>query len=240
MNTLFKFGTAALAALALSSALTNSTAQGVLTYAGSYTVRGTNPDGSAYTGSMTMTEFGNGYRVTQNLDGTIFRGIASPVGDYLAVSFLLDGGRPGVNIYAVTAANTLSGYWQDYDNPKEGTETAVLGARGFAFVPSAPASNTWDYSGNYSIKGTDQNNVAYTANMRLSSYGDGYRAVYTSGASTYRGIATYIGQYLAIAWNFDGVSSVNIFEGNPRTGDMSGFWQDYNSPKEGLEIATWR
>jgi hypothetical protein len=42
----------------------------------------------------------------------------------LAAAFLYDT-VPGITLYRVTAGNTLSGYWQDFDNDKEGTETAT-------------------------------------------------------------------------------------------------------------------
>ncbi|MEY4531451.1 MAG: hypothetical protein RLZZ156_2172, partial [Deinococcota bacterium] len=113
-------------------------------------------------------------------------------------------------------------------------------SRSFSFVPSAPVANTWDYSGSYAIKGTNPDGSAYTGSMILTTYGDGYRASFASGGVSLRGIANYIGNNLAIAWLTGDIPSVSIFTGNPRTGDLSGYWQDYNSTKEGTETATWR
>ncbi|MFN3267273.1 MAG: hypothetical protein ACK41E_10610, partial [Deinococcales bacterium] len=218
----------------------SSSAQGRLVFDGTYALSGTNPDGSKYNGTLTITPYGDGYRLTQVVGSDTYRGIANDIGDYLAGAYVYNNGVPSVSLYRVSAANTLSGYWQDYNNQKEGTEEAVLASRSFAFVPSAPVANTWDYAGTYGIRGTDPDGDTYTGTMILSSYGDGYRASFSSGGNTWRGIANYIGNNLAIAWNSGGVASVNIYTGNPRTGDLSGFWQDYNSQKEGTETATLR
>jgi hypothetical protein len=240
MKNTLKFGFAAFATLALSSALTSSSAQQRLIFDGTYALSGTNPDGSRYTGTLNVVPYGDGYRMTQSFSDATYRGIGNDVGDYLAGAYLYSNGIPSVTLYRVSAANTLSGYWQDYNNTKEGTEEATLASRSFAFVPSAPVANTWDYSGTYGIRGSNPDGSAYTGTMILSTYGDGYRASFASGGTTWRGIANYIGSNLAIAWNAGDVSSVTIYTGNPRTGDLRGFWQDYNSLKEGSETATWR
>ncbi len=234
MKNVLKFGLAGIAALVLSSTLTNSTAQGRLIFDGVYNIAGTYPDGSTYTGTMTAVPYGDGYRLKQIYPSVTYNGVGNDIGDYFAGSYLVDG-RPSISIYQVTAANTLTGFWQDYDQAKEGTETLTLTARAFSFVPSAPVSNTWNYAGTYGIRGD-----GYTATMVLSSFGDGYRATYVSGGNTWRGIASYIGKYLAISWNSAGAPGITLFEGNPASGDMSGFDMDYNTPKESLEVATRR
>ena len=128
----------------------------------------------------------------------------------------------------------------DYNDTTEGTETLTLASRAFAFVPTAPIENTWNYSGTYGIKGTNPDGSSYTAAMILSTYGDGYRASYASGGQTWSGIANYIGSNLAIAWSDGDEAQVSIFQGNPRTGDLKGYWQNYSGLKEGQEIATLR
>lgn len=240
MNTMLKFGLSAVAAVALSSLLSNSTAQGRLIFDGTYAVSGTDPTGAAYNGTMTVVPFGDGYRLTQFYSGVTYRGVGNDIGDYLAGAYLYDNGVPSVSLYRVTAANTLSGYWQDFDSSKEGTETATLASRAFAFVPSNPVNNTWNYTGSYAIRGTNPDSSAYSGSMILTSYGDGYRASFASGGSSWRGIANYIGNNLAIAWNNGGVPQVTIYTGNPRSGDLTGFWMDYNTLKEGTEAATLR
>jgi hypothetical protein len=239
MKNSVKFVLAGLTALALAGSLTNSSAQGRLVFDGRYAVSGVAPDGVAYSGQMLIEPYGDGYRITQEFAGVTHKGIGNDIGDYLAAAFLYDT-VPGITLYRVTAANTLSGYWQDFDSDKEGTETAMLSSRNFAFVPSAPVANTWDYSGTYNVRGNNPDGSAYTATMILTSFGDGYRASFVQNGLAWRGIASYIGANLAIAWNDNNQPQVSIFAGNPRGGDLTGYWQDYNNPKEGQETATRR
>jgi hypothetical protein len=240
MKKTLQFAFAGFAALALSSTLTNSSAQQRLIFDGTYALSGTNPDGSKYTGTLSVVPHGDGYQLTQTIGSDTFRGAGNDIGDYFAGAYVYGNGVPSVTLYRVSAANTLSGYWQDYDNTKEGTEEAVLASRSFAFVPSAPVANTWDYSGTYGIRGTNPDGTTYSGAMVLSSYGDGYRASFASGGSTWRGIANYIGNNLAIAWATGNDPMVSIFTGNPRTGDMAGYWKSYSALKEGQETATLR
>lgn len=237
---LLKIGLVGLAALALSSSLTQSVAQGRFDFSGTYAVEGKNPDTSAYKGMMSIVPYGDGYRIKQTYGADSFEGIGNDFADYLAASFVV-ADQPQVLIYQITAANTLTGYWQDYKNKTEGSETAMhSNARAFGRIPVAAVDNTWDYKGNYRITGTNTDGSSYTGSMILSAYGDGYRASFSSGGTVWRGIGSYIGNYLALAWNFNGVASVTIYAGDPNTGTLSGYWQNYDEPKEGTETATRR
>ncbi len=238
MKNVLKFGLAGIAAFALSSTLTNSAAQQRLEFAGTYNVKGNDTAGTAYTGTMTIAPYGDGYRVAQKFGDEAYRGIATDIGDNLGVS-LLSGGKPQVVIYRVTSGNTMTGFWQDYDNTKEGTEEAtVSGATAFSGISKVLAAATWNYSGTYGINGKNPDGSAYTGTMVVSDYGAGYRVRFTSGGTTWRGIATYIGSNLSIAYQAGGIPQVSIFVGNPTTGDLKGYYQDYDNTKEGAETAT--
>lgn len=238
MNKKFAFG--GLVALALSAGLTQSVAQSRFDFTGTYAIEGKNPDTSPYKGTMSITPFGDGYRVKQTYGTDSFNGIGSDVGDYFATAFVV-ADNPQVTIYQITAPNTLSGYWQDYTNKVEGAETAIhSNAKAFGRISAAPANNAWDYKGNYRINGTNPDGSTYTGSMILSTHGDGYRASFSSGGVLWRGVGSYISNYLALAWNFNGQPSVTIYEGNPSTGELRGFWQVYDSQKEGTESATRR
>lgn len=238
MKNIFKFGLAGIAAVVLSSTLTNSAAQERLQFAGTYNIKGKGTDGTAYTGTMTIAPYGDGYRLAQRFGDETYRGIATDIGDNLGVA-LLSGGKPQVTIYRVTSGNTMTGFWQDYDNQKEGTEEAtVSGATAFSGASKVLAAATWNYSGTYGINGKNPDGSAYTGTMVVSDYGAGYRVRFTSGGTTWRGIATYIGSYLSIAWQAGGIPQVSVFAGNPTTGELKGYYQDYDSLKEGTETAT--
>ena len=96
-------------------------------YSGSYNIDGTESDGSKYAGRMTVSAFGDGYRVEFVSGRNIWRGIANDIGRYLAISYQA-GSIPTISIFERTDNGSgLRGYWQDYDNSKEGTEIATLG-----------------------------------------------------------------------------------------------------------------
>jgi hypothetical protein len=208
-------------------------------YSGSYAVSGKNPDGSTYSGSMLVSSYGDGYRVTASLGGETWRGIASDIGDYLAVA-LLAGANPLITVYKVTAANTLEGFWQSYAEAKEGAEIATLRERNFSFVPTAPAPTTRvDFAGGYNISGKNPDGSAYTGNMVLTAFGDGYRVAFVSGNESWIGVATDIGNFLVVAYKAGDTPTVSIFE-RKADGSLSGYWQDYTDQKEGSETAVRR
>lgn len=95
-------------------------------YSGSYNIEGTESDGSKYEGRMNVSPFGDGYRVEFVSGQNIWRGIANDIGRYLAISYQA-GSIPSINIFERTDnGSSLRGYWQDYNNSKEGTENATL------------------------------------------------------------------------------------------------------------------
>ena len=108
----------ALAAL-LTTLTLHVTAQSRYDFAGSYTVSGTNPDGSTYKQNVIVTDYGDGYRVNYD-DGET--GVANDLGTTIAVGSQ-NKGIPTVTILKIVNSKQLSGYWQDYNNTKEGQET---------------------------------------------------------------------------------------------------------------------
>lgn len=228
---------AGLAALGLSAVLSSGVAQTRFDFSGGYTVSGVNPDGTKYAGDMQVTPFGDGYHVTQTYsDGSIYKGVGNDVGGpVLAVSFLSNG-LPSVAIYQITSSSSLEGYWQDYGSTKEGQETALL-TRGALATGRIATTARYDYSGSYSVAGTEPDGSQYQGSMVLSAFGDGYRVTFVSGRNTWRGVANDIGQYLAISYEAGAIPSINIFaRGDGNT--LRGYWQDYDNTKEGTEIAT--
>jgi hypothetical protein len=208
-------------------------------YSGTYTVSGKNPDGSGYTGGMVITGYGDGYRVTASIGNQTWRGIGTDIGDYLAVAFLA-GANPLITIYKVSATNSLEGYWQSYAEAKEGTEAAALTGRTFSFVPTTSAPSTRvDFVGGYNVSGKNPDGSTYTGNMVLTAYGDGYRVAFVSGNESWIGVATDIGNFLAVAYKSGDIPTVTIFE-RKADGSLEGYWQDYDNQKEGSETAVRR
>jgi hypothetical protein len=57
---------------------------------GSYEVQGTNPDGSTYSGTVTVTQTGKTYKVVWQVGGDTFTGTGIGDKDFLAISYVYD------------------------------------------------------------------------------------------------------------------------------------------------------
>lgn len=92
---------------------------------GTYTVRGTNFDGSAYKGTATikMTS-ANTCRINWKT-GSTSSGICMRSGGILAVSYRFSGGDNGMVIYRIQDDGSLEGVWTIDGSPGKGTETLI-------------------------------------------------------------------------------------------------------------------
>jgi len=216
-------------------------AQTRLNFAGTYGVQGTNPDNTPYTSTMVVAAFGDGYQVTQTFsDGTVIRGIGNDMGSYLVVAFQSNK-VPNISIYRVTQSTTLEGFWQDYDNEKEGSE--ILSAAAGSNFPIPSPINVGvriSYSGTYSVQGTNPDSTPYAGTMVVETFGDGYRVTQTySDGTVWRGVGNDIADYFAVAYLTNNGPSVQIYQ-RDSSGTLLGYWQNYNNLREGKETAVRR
>ena len=91
------------------------------TVGGKYTVRGTNPDGSAYGGTAEITPSGDTCRMIWHT-GSTSRGICMLANKSFAASYRL-GDSYGLVIYEVQPDGILKGVWTVADQTGAGTET---------------------------------------------------------------------------------------------------------------------
>ncbi|TPG51525.1 hypothetical protein EAH89_19965 [Roseomonas nepalensis] len=78
---------------------------------GTYDVNGTNPDGTAYTGTMTIQQVGlASWRVRWQIGQAQIDGYGMSVGTVFSVGFALSE-RPGLSIYEIAPDGSLSGQW---------------------------------------------------------------------------------------------------------------------------------
>jgi hypothetical protein len=79
---------------------------------GSYSVTGTNPDGSSYRGTAAIEKLAEDYRITWNIGRDTFYGSGPLAGDVLTINWRrVGGGTGGVVIYKVRQDGTLAGTW---------------------------------------------------------------------------------------------------------------------------------
>jgi hypothetical protein len=116
-----KFITAGLVLAVLGAATFSFSKVGAQTryaFAGTYDVQGINPDGSKYSDVVMVSDYGDGYRVNYGSGDT---GIASDLGTSIAIASQ-DKGIPIVTLLKIINGSQLEGYWQNYNDIKEGTE----------------------------------------------------------------------------------------------------------------------
>lgn len=91
---------------------------------GTYDITGTNPDGSAYTGTLLLTQVGvSTFRVVWTIGGDTIEGVAMVSGLTLATAFAL-GQQSGMGIYEIKPGGELDGTWTTVGAFAAGRETA--------------------------------------------------------------------------------------------------------------------
>lgn len=110
----------AIAALAWIGSLAGAAAQNV---GGSYAVKGTNFDGTAYSGTATITlTSSTTCRIVWQTGGATSAGICMRNHDAFSAAYLL-GSRIGLVIYTIRPDGTMEGVWTLADQSGAGTET---------------------------------------------------------------------------------------------------------------------
>jgi hypothetical protein len=88
--------------------------------AGRYDVAGTNPGGSTYSGTVSVQQTGETYKVTWTIGGTQFNGTALGNDEFLAVSYV-SGGSSGLALFSAQRGE-WKGIWTFAGGTKIGTE----------------------------------------------------------------------------------------------------------------------
>lgn len=91
--------------------------------AGRYSCRGTNPNGSPYSGTTVITENGGGYLLRWTIGGKTHSGTGILTGGQLSASWGVRGGAFGVVVYVVKDDGRLVGKWINPSGGNLGTET---------------------------------------------------------------------------------------------------------------------
>lgn len=92
---------------------------------GTYNVSGTNPDGSLYNGTMTLTQVGGtSFRLSWNVGTGTIEGVGMVSGLTLAVVFSLGENQTAMGMYELRPSGELSGIWTVIGSQATGTEVA--------------------------------------------------------------------------------------------------------------------
>jgi hypothetical protein len=92
---------------------------------GIYSCHGTTPQGSAYAGSVEISDNGDGYTISWSIGDAGHTGTAILVDDHLSSSWGVRGSTFGIVVYKVENDGKLIGKWLDSSGGKLGAETLV-------------------------------------------------------------------------------------------------------------------
>jgi len=96
-------------------------AEPALTLAPKYNCAGTNPDGSKYSGTVSISLVSDTtFNVEWNIDGEIYKGFGMHRNDAVAATYTING-QPGLVVYQVKDG-TLNGLWTIRGENGNGTE----------------------------------------------------------------------------------------------------------------------
>jgi hypothetical protein len=204
--------------------------EGAALAAGDYAVRGTNPDGSVYEGTLRITRQGRLYEFVWEA-GNVFVGEGIQRGDKVAVAYPSDSCQ--VALYDIGSDGTLTGDWVDQEGAF-GTEVAT------------PTDGGGAVEGTYAYTGMAADGYTYGGTMTISASGDLYTVVqeqtdYSGDPFVSMGIR--LGQAFALGYGPDvaeGTCGLALYTVQP-DGSLDGVWGTFSvSDQMGTEIATPR
>lgn len=190
--------------------------------AGTYTVSGTNLDGSAYGGELTISENGPflsfSWRTGNNFQGT---GIRS--GNVVAVGWGSD--FCGVASFKVDDVAGLDfGDWGYLNSTAPGTE--------FTFKDAGQAPGV---AGTYTLLGSNPDGSDYSGGLTVIPQGPVYQLVWAVGDG-YDGIGIIQGDRLGATWG--GPSCAIVVYQIQTNGTLTGLWGVWGTNATGTETAT--
>jgi Zn-dependent protease with chaperone function len=160
------------------------------TITGTYTLTGTDPQGSAYTGTLIIRKLPTHYRVVWNSYSS-YQGVGVVQDDILVVG-LGNSRHCGVAAYQQAPDGTLTGVVGNSTQRYLTSETALP-------VEKMPGNNL---VGTYVITGVNQMGVTYTGTQVIEQQGEqSYTMLATVGeTSTFEGVGILYGDIFAVGW----------------------------------------
>ncbi len=188
---------------------------------GSYTITGTNENGSLYKGALEVIKHGDVYQFRWNA-GRQYDGVGVPNGGVVAVAFTegSDGKGCGVVSYRIVGDGTLDGKWGYWGLNESGTEKATR------------ASGS-GLAGDYKTVGKNPNSSEYKGALTVSSKAGGYTFAWDNEATGFG-----IQRANNVTVGIGGAKCAFVaYEVKPG-GVLDGVWGGYGSDKTGTEKAT--
>ena len=188
--------------------------------AGEYAVTGTNADGSAYRGTLSVAQRGGAYAFEWEA-GRAYSGLGVQQGDVVAVGFGAAG--CGAAVYRMTDGG-LDGVWATPGVDGPGTERATRTAGTAGAAP-----------GTYTTAGANADGAAYTGALDVDVRGSAYALAWNGADGTAAGIGLVDGDVLGSSYGANGCG-VALYRVQPG-GGLVGTWTDARGAEPGTERA---
>ncbi len=180
-------------------------------WTGDYRIRGNNPDGSRYRGTLEIEGEPDGV-LTLNWDTNgSYDGVGIVEGDVLAGAHGDDGDVCNAAAFVIADDGSLSARWASFDGRGPSTEDAA------AVVPGPPG-----VAGSYAIEGVNADGNAYSGSMDLVASGAAFEVVRQVGGILVRGSAIKEGNVLALTFGDETCAVVVYRQG--ADGQLRGRW----------------
>ncbi len=190
--------------------------------AGTYDVAATNPDGSPYRGSLTITQDGDSYGFFWNVIST-FQGAGFRDGNIVVVGW--GGDQCSAVLYRVQPDGALQGRW------------SVAGTRGFGSELAQPAARTGSVAGAYAVNGTNPDGSPYTGSLQITERGPTYQMGWDIPRH-YDGVGVRLPDTVSGSWG-PGACAVVAYEVQA-DGSLVGVWGLWGEDGQGTETARKR
>ncbi|MEM0980531.1 MAG: hypothetical protein AAGH78_09665 [Cyanobacteria bacterium P01_H01_bin.58] len=190
---------------------------------GTYTINGTNPSGSEYEGTMTISrETGKFYTVDWQIGEQEFQGLGLLEAQSLSVGW---GDASCLVVAYEVADQTLGkGRWFVLGEEEIGTEH-VTRTKG----------RSDGIDGTYGVKGRNPDGSQYEGTLAVTAQDQSYRFAWQVGEDNFEGVGIQAGETVAVGWG-QGNCSVAVYEVNPE-GQLTGLWSTEGGKALGIETA---
>lgn len=188
--------------------------------AGKYNVTGSNPNGSAYRGTVEVIPHGDVYQFRWNA-GNQYDGVGVVNGEVVAVAFANgpNGKGCGVINYVIRGDGSLLGRWGNWGVDQAGNENATR------------KSGT-DLVGDYDATGKNPNGTNYKVSLTVEPAGNIYRFVWSNDTD---GVGIKRGNHVAVG--IGGARCGFVAYQIKSDGTLDGVWGGYGSDQTGTETA---
>lgn len=192
---------------------------------GEYAIQGTNPDGSSYEGSLSITSLGEDKYELKWSAGNDYQGIGFLRGETLAVGW--GSASCTVAAYDVQSDGSLQGEWALVGQPAVGAETAT----------PAQAASDGKIDGDYTVTGKNLQGKEYKGTLTITPHDKVYQFSWDVGAA-FEGIGLQNGQEIVVGWSTTPDEECGVVAYQVTDGKLEGDWGVYGTNETGTEVAT--